>query len=134
MTPFDTRGKIVSPAEAAGIAARLKSQGIKIAAVSGVFDVLLAAHARALAEVRNHTGAGALMVVLLPAPDGLLADRARAELVAALSMVDYVIIANENHTEEVLRRLDADVTIARQDQDEQVERQLIEHVQRRHSV
>ena len=49
-------------------------------------------------------------------------------------MVDYVIIAGENHPEEVLQRLDADVTETRQAEDEQVERQLIEHVQRRHSV
>ena len=79
MTPFDTRGKIVSAAEAAGIAARRKAQGARIVAVSGVFDVVLAAHARALEEVRNRTGAGVLLVVLIPVPGGLLADRARAE-------------------------------------------------------
>ena len=84
--------------------------------VSGYFDPLLAEHVRRLA---HRTAPGQLLVVeIADPPTPLLPQRARAELVAALSMVDYVVLGNGQPAEEIL---DADVTA-----------EFIEHVVRRH--
>lgn len=91
---MDTRNKILSCEQALAAA-----RGMAVAA--GTFDVLLTAHARRLREVRNHTG---LLVVVLDADGPLLPLRARAEMVAALHMVDYVVTAHE-YPEEWLARL-----------------------------
>jgi glycerol-3-phosphate cytidylyltransferase-like family protein len=63
--------------------------------VSGHFDPLLAEHVRKLARVRE-PGRPLVVEVTNPMPgshpQALLAQRARAELVAALSMVDFVVL------------------------------------------
>ena len=60
--------------------------------VRGHFDPLLAEHVRKLA---NASEPGRLLVVEVTNPaQPLLAQRARAELVAALSMVDYVVLGD----------------------------------------
>jgi bifunctional ADP-heptose synthase (sugar kinase/adenylyltransferase) len=60
------------------------------AVVSGQFDPLLAAHAEWLAEARG--AAGALCVVVTDPADPLLPAHARAALVAALAVVDEVVV------------------------------------------
>ena len=58
--------------------------------VEGAFDPLLAAHVRRLRECAN---SGQLLVVAVTnPPNPLLSQRARAELVAALAMVDSVVL------------------------------------------
>ena len=102
--------------------------------VAGYFDVVLAAHARDLERVRNGTTEASLMVVLLPLSGSLLSQRARAEMVAGLGMVDYVVTVAEGSVEEFLRRLPADEVVLRQAADEEQTRLLMEHVQGRHSL
>ena len=80
---MDTREKIVSATEAA----RLASSGAIL--VSGYFDPLLASHAARLAELKR--GGSPLVVVIVSSADSILPARARAELVAGLRVVDYVI-------------------------------------------
>jgi bifunctional ADP-heptose synthase (sugar kinase/adenylyltransferase) len=84
---LDTRSKIV-PLE------QVRQQlGDKSACwVAGHFDPLLAEHVRRLSE---HIAPGRLLVVEITNPArALLPQRARAELVAALTMVDYVVLGN----------------------------------------
>ena len=88
---MDTRAKILSLESALDQACRLKQKGRTLTVVTGYFDVLLAAHARDLEAVRMRTGSDCLMVVLLPRTPCLLSDRARAEVVAGLAMIDYVV-------------------------------------------
>jgi bifunctional ADP-heptose synthase (sugar kinase/adenylyltransferase) len=60
--------------------------------ISGHFDPLLAEHVELLRRARE---AGSLLVVEVTNPvRPLLSQRARAELVAALGMVDYVVMSN----------------------------------------
>lgn len=60
--------------------------------MAGHFDPLLAEHVRRLSE---HAAPGRLLVVEITNPARpLLPQRARAELVAALAMVDYVVLGN----------------------------------------
>jgi len=78
----DTRSKIIDPAGAARIA---ESGG---AVVSGYFDPMTASHAARLAQLKS---GGKPLLVLIASPEGaILPARARAELVAGLSVVDYV--------------------------------------------
>jgi glycerol-3-phosphate cytidylyltransferase-like family protein len=58
--------------------------------VAGHFDPLLAEHVRLL---RRHSGPNQKLVVEITNPSQpLLPQKARAELVAALEMVDYVVL------------------------------------------
>jgi hypothetical protein len=66
--------------------------------VTGHFDPLTAAHTRRLTELRR--GAAPLVVVITSPPEPLLPAAARAELVAALGIVDMVIVAEELVREE----------------------------------
>jgi hypothetical protein len=121
---LDTRNKILTLAAACAL-----REPLTIA--SGTFDILLAEDARELEELRGRNPERALLVAVLPAPSELLSARARAEIAAALRMVDYVVILNDGgllqlscaHPDAGLVRLEA--AHARR------MRQLIEHVRRR---
>ncbi len=125
---MDTRTKILTAQQAVATAQSLREAGRKVCAVTGYFDPLLAAHARRLAASRDH--ADALMAVVCSPERPILAARARAELVAALAVVDYVVLA-EDGLLEALRGAGAAVE-RHEDLDEQITRELIAHVQRRH--
>jgi bifunctional ADP-heptose synthase (sugar kinase/adenylyltransferase) len=79
---MDTRGKVIATTEAV----RLAAEGATV--VSGYFDPLLASHARRLAGLK---GGAKLIVVIENPPHPILPARARAELVASLRAVDYVV-------------------------------------------
>jgi bifunctional ADP-heptose synthase (sugar kinase/adenylyltransferase) len=119
----DTRAKILDPAAAVRTACRAKGQGKRVKLVTGYFDPLLAEHARGLSAVAE---GGAVLFVLVRQPERpILAARARAELVAALGVVDYVVLgeavfsADEVHDEGAA--------------DERRTRDLILHVRNRQS-
>ena len=118
---MDTRSKIVN-AEAAPRACTV---------VTGAFDVLLAADARELAEIRASHPDRPLLVVVLPLPDPLLPRRARAELAAALRMVDYVVIADDAATDVLLDALQPAQLVRLEEAQAVRKRQLMEHVHRR---
>jgi bifunctional ADP-heptose synthase (sugar kinase/adenylyltransferase) len=84
---LDTRSKIISVQEARE---RLHDRPARW--VSGHFDPLLAEHVRRLSRSAE---AGQLLVVeVTDLAQPLLPQRARAELVAALAIVDYVVLGN----------------------------------------
>jgi bifunctional ADP-heptose synthase (sugar kinase/adenylyltransferase) len=84
---LDTRSKIIALEQA-----REKLRDSPAHWVSGDFDPLLAEHVRRL---REHAVPGRVLVVEVTNPARpLLPQRARAELVAALAMVDYVVLGN----------------------------------------
>jgi bifunctional ADP-heptose synthase (sugar kinase/adenylyltransferase) len=84
---LDTRSKIIPLHQ---IQERLQDRAARW--ISGSFDPLLAEHVRRLREAWEP---GSLLVAEVTNPARpLLSQRARAELVAALSMVDYVVCGN----------------------------------------
>jgi bifunctional ADP-heptose synthase (sugar kinase/adenylyltransferase) len=85
---LDTRSKIIPLPE---LQERL--QNSKAQWVSGHFDPLLAQHVRRLRDAREPDKT--LVVEITNPPQPLLSQRARAELVAALSMVDFVVLGND---------------------------------------
>ena len=79
---MDTRAKILD-------AAAFRGNGKPIKLVIGYFDPLHASHLRRLREL--NTESYTLLVAVDNPPEPLLPVRARQELVAALSCVDFVI-------------------------------------------
>lgn len=130
---MDTRNKVVTAGRAAALAGEARAAGRRILAVTGHFDVLLAEHARDLRRVAGNTPGALLLVALTPPPRPVLSSRARAELVAALAVVDYVVTAEAGEIEGLLAALQPDGLYRTEAADEGRQRQLIEHVQRRHT-
>jgi bifunctional ADP-heptose synthase (sugar kinase/adenylyltransferase) len=123
---MDTRSKILTLESALAL-----EPARPLALVSGFFDVLRAAHARDLAEVRHRASAGTLMAVILPHPAALLSQRARAEMVAALRVIDYVLTVNDADLDRIAAALHPAVVVRMEDADAERVHQLIAHVHRR---
>ena len=120
---MDSRNKIVLP-EA------LPALGLPAPTVAvGYFDVLGPAH---VAELDALTGAGPLVVVVLPLESELLAERTRAELVAALRAVDYVVAADVPDPSALLDVLRPSRVARLETADLRRRHELIEDVRRRH--
>ena len=96
---MDTRNKILNAADARRIAGPLTL-------VTGYFDVLRQEDVRELtAAAAPEPGAPRLLVAVLPLEGALLAQQSRAELVAGLRVVDYVIAASENEAEDLIQAI-----------------------------
>ncbi len=124
---MDTRSKILTPAAARRIPA-------PVTVVTGFFDVLRAEHARELQKARREGSGRPLLVVVLPLADALLGQRARAELVAGLRMVDYVVAADWEEVAALIDSLKPAQLIRLETADARRARQLIEHVHHRQSA
>jgi len=108
--------EIIPRSEVVALGERLRREGKRIAFANGCFDLLHVGHVRYLAGARAE---GDVLVVgvnsdevvrALKGPDRpLLPAAARAELLAALESVDYVVIFGETTAEAVLRDLRPDV-------------------------
>jgi hypothetical protein len=84
----DTRSKIISLDRACGLLQDPASGPVKV--VAGNFDVLTAGLLRRLQSLAD--GNSILIAAVVDPPDPVLPARARAELVSALAVVDYVIL------------------------------------------
>ena len=125
---MDTRNKILTPERAAALAPEWRRTGA-LAVACGTFDVLLASHIRELRRIFE--GYATRVVVLASAGDPVLPERARAELVAGLEMVDYVVPAGEQGAGALLAALPAGVVARLESGDRDRFRRLVEHVHRR---
>jgi len=126
---MDTRNKILTlPAEPALALSLAPARPLVM--VTGWFDVLRAAHARQLQEVRQRTGAATLMAVVLPNPDEVLAQRARAELVAGLRVIDYVLTPDYADVDRIAEALQPSAVVRLEEDDARRIRELIAHVHR----
>lgn len=123
---MDTRTKIISAEEAAAI-----GQPAKLKVVVGYFDPLHAAHVRRLSELRRN--GETLVAVVADPPAPVLPLRARAELVAGLSAVDYVLPAGADALG-VAERLGRGEIIDETGSDEQRRDELIRQVKRRQNA
>jgi len=123
---MDTRRKILSPD-----AAPPPDAPRPVALVTGYFDILRVDHARELADVRTSTGAATLVVLVLPLPGELMPQPARARMVAALRVVDYVITAENGQVDRLIARFGPAAVVRLEAADAQRRRALVEHAQRR---
>jgi hypothetical protein len=118
---MDTRSKIIDAAGFRGIGSA--------AIVTGYFDPLLAWHALELEGIRR--SAGTLAVIVLPLAGELLPQSARAALVAALRMVDYVLIADNGDMDRLFAELTPAKIVRLEDDDLRRRVELMEHVRLR---
>jgi bifunctional ADP-heptose synthase (sugar kinase/adenylyltransferase) len=109
---LDTRSKIVRSDEL-----DRRANGKPIRWVRGIFDPLLAEHARRLEQLRSPESC--LAVVIEDSARPLLPVQARAELVAALAAVDFVVFEANGVAPEDL-------------EDSLIREQFSDHVRRRH--
>ena len=121
---MDTRIKILS----LDAARRLAPPPVLAA---GYFDVLRAAHVRELAELRRRFPGSPLVAAVLPLAGALLDQRARAELAAALRVVDYVVIPERPDVYTLAETLQPAFIARMEAADASRARQLTEHVLRR---
>lgn len=126
---MDTRKKILTVAQAVETVRRLRAEGSSVRFATGWFDPLIAAHARRLEQLRD--GASRVMVIVTDPSRPILPARARAELVAALSVVDFVVPSEEERLEDLLTQLEATEVLRGEAADETLTQQLIHHVQTR---
>ncbi len=103
-------GKIIPRPEAVGLGKRLRQEGRRIAFANGCFELLHVGHVRYLQGAK---GQGDVLVVGVNSDRSaaglkgpgrpLLPQEARAELVAALACVDFVVIFDDPTAEGILR-------------------------------
>jgi rfaE bifunctional protein nucleotidyltransferase chain/domain len=94
---------------------RIRDRGARVALTNGVFDLLHVGHLRYLRQARRHAdvlvvGVNADAVVGKPGRP-LIPEVDRAELVAALDPVDYVVIFRTPTADSLLRELRPDVYV-----------------------
>jgi len=108
----------------------MAAKGTPLRAVTGHFDPLLVEHSRLL---RDFARPGSTLVVVVTANrDPLLSLRARAELVAALSVVDYVFAAEDGRADAILAALAPEAVLRCEQDDQRRTAELIAHVQSRY--
>ena len=125
---MDTREKIIDLARAADIAAGRRRRGERVKLVAGYFDVLTPDHVRRFRELADGQ---LIMAVVLDPPDALLGARARAELAACLSMIDYVFLLDGADFEQMVEKIQPGEVVREEMADRRRSRTLIEHVHRR---
>jgi rfaE bifunctional protein nucleotidyltransferase chain/domain len=113
---MDSRAKILSRGGLHGVLEEHRRAGRKIVFANGVFDLLHVGHVRYLNAARAE---GGLLIVGINSDAStrklkgegrpILAERARATLVAALATVDYVTIFDELDVSPLLREFKPDV-------------------------
>jgi rfaE bifunctional protein nucleotidyltransferase chain/domain len=108
--------QIIPRSELVSLGQRLRSEGQRVSFANGCFDLLHVGHIRYLEGARAEGDVlvvgvnGDRSVAALKGPGRpLLPAEARAELVAALESVDYVIIFDELTAAALLRELRPDV-------------------------
>jgi rfaE bifunctional protein nucleotidyltransferase chain/domain len=109
---------VLSVADAAALAARLKAEGLRVVFTNGVFDLLHPGHLRYLQAARAE--GDALIVGVnsdrsVRANKGpsrpILPERERAELVQALACVDAAALFDEETPAEIITAIQPDVLV-----------------------
>jgi bifunctional ADP-heptose synthase (sugar kinase/adenylyltransferase) len=121
---MDTRAKIIDLASAA----RLRRPDARLKLVTGYFDVLTP---DLVSRLRSLSDGGRLIAVVVDPPNPLLPSRARAELAAALSVIDYVLLLPEVGLENALEEIRPDEVVREDMADWKRSQALIEHVHQR---
>lgn len=115
--------KIVDRKKLKDIIAGLKQQGKKIVFTNGCFDLIHIGHVRYLTEAKK---LGDILVIGLNSDNSVSrikpgrpfnSEKNRAEVLAALYMVDYVTIFNEDTPYELIKEVQPDVLVKGADWD-----------------
>lgn len=109
---MDTRQKILSRSGLCDVLAEHRRLGRTIVLANGIFDLLHVGHVRYLQAAKEE---GSVLVVAVNSDSStraqkgagrpIMTERARAAAVAALEVVDYVVIFDEANVNELLREI-----------------------------
>lgn len=109
-------GKLKSAGELAEIATRAKAQGKTVVFTNGCFDLLHRGHVHTLREAKTQ---GDLLIVALNSDRSvksikgprrpIMPETDRTELIAALEMVDYVVVFDEPDPYRLISAIKPDV-------------------------
>jgi D-beta-D-heptose 7-phosphate kinase/D-beta-D-heptose 1-phosphate adenosyltransferase len=115
-------GKVLTPSEMGPILRARRAAGARVVFTNGCFDVLHAGHSRYLARARS---LGDLLVVglnddasvtrLKGAGRPIMPQQDRAELLAALSCVDFVVAFSEDTPKDLIERVEPDILVKGED-------------------
>lgn len=131
---FRTSAKILSLEALQPLVTDLKQRGRRVVLANGCFDWLHVGHVRYLREARQlgdclvvAVNADASVRALKGPPRPLMPQQERAEILAALSCVDYVLVFEELNVERVLRTLQPHIHCKGTDYSEQTvpEREVV---------
>jgi len=110
--------KIISRPQIAGLMKNLKKKGRKIVFTNGCFDLLHVGHVRYLKEAR---GQGDCLVIGLNSDQSmrqikdparpLISEDQRAEVLAALECVDYIVLFDEADPFKLIEEIRPDVLV-----------------------
>lgn len=108
--------KIKTQPEIIKIVRELKKQGKIIATMSGSFDILHAGHVKSLKEAKTR---GDVLIVLLNSDISvrgykgskrpIISEQDRAEMLAALECVDYVVLFDELNVKKIIGKIKPDI-------------------------
>jgi hypothetical protein len=122
----NTRNKILIPAAASTL------QLVRpLLLVTARFEILRAELVRELAEARRRAQAKTVIAVVRPLAGERVPRAARAELAAALRVIDYVLILKNEDLDSLAATLQPAEIIHLEESDLRRTQQLIERVQRR---
>ncbi len=119
---MDTRTKILN-----GTASLA---GIPLIVITGHFDVLRAEHIRELSAARGRARDARVLIIVTSGAGELLPLPARAELAAALRMVDYVLTAEDRDVDRLVETLRLAVLVRLEPGDQRRLHWLKQHVHR----
>ncbi len=111
------KDKIIERAKIRGIIEPLKKEGKRVVFTNGCFDLIHVGHVRYLSEARR---LGDLLLVGLNSDSSVSAikpgrpvtpEEERAEVLAALSMVDFVVLFSEETPYELIKEVRPDVLV-----------------------
>jgi D-beta-D-heptose 7-phosphate kinase/D-beta-D-heptose 1-phosphate adenosyltransferase len=109
--------KIIDRANINEIIARQKKEGKKVVFTNGCFDLIHVGHVRYLSQAK---GLGDILVIGLNADESVSSikpgrpvtpEAQRAEVLAALSMVDYIVLFSEDTPYELIKAVNPDVLV-----------------------
>jgi rfaE bifunctional protein nucleotidyltransferase chain/domain len=110
------QSKIMSPADLARVARQFSESGRKLVFTNGCFDILHAGHVRYLRQARE---CGDALLVALNGDAGVRSLKGpsrpvnpqedRAEVLAALEMVDYITVFEETRVTSLIRTIQPQV-------------------------
>ena len=118
-----SKDKIVDRAKIKDIITQQKNEGKRVVFTNGCFDIIHAGHVRYLTEAKK---LGDILVIGLNSDNSvstikpgrpIIPEQQRAEVLSALSMVDYITLFNEDTPYELIKEIKPDILVKGADWD-----------------
>jgi len=118
-----SKDKIIDRAKIKDIITQRKNEGKRVVFTNGCFDIIHAGHVRYLTEAKK---LGDILVIGLNSDSSvstikpgrpIIPEQQRAEVLSALSMVDYITLFNEDTPYELIKEIKPDILVKGADWD-----------------